>query len=103
MNWKTYSSDKIKPLKIAVDSSQYEDKVEASTILNEYINQVYFSGQRKVKDDAFVLGTDLKKEAKVISVRNLPADFALNTFPEEEITQFIDAYERKMLAREINL
>ena len=55
---KTYSSDKkSKPLKFAVDSSQYEDKVEASTILaDEYINQVYFSGQRKVKkDDAFVL------------------------------------------------
>ena len=42
---KTYSSDKKqKPLKFAVDSSQYEDKVEASTLLaDEYINQVYFS------------------------------------------------------------
>ena len=54
---KIYSSDKkSKPLKFVVDSSQYEDKVEASTLLaDEYINQVYFSGQRKVKkDDAFV-------------------------------------------------
>ena len=87
-----------------MDSSQYEDKVEASTILaDEYINQVYFSGQRKVKkDDAFVLGTDLKKGTPVISVRNLPADFTRQLhdyqFPEEEVTQFIDAYEKKMLS-----
>ncbi len=81
---KIYSSDKkSKPLKFAVDSSQYEDKVEASTILaDEYINQVYFSGQRKVKkDDAFVLGTDLKKEAS-----DFHAKFAANLLVNYMIT-----------------
>ena len=88
---KTYSSDKkSKPLKFAVGSSQYEDKVEASTILaDEYINQVYFSGQRKVKkDDAFVLGTDLKKEASDFRAK-FAADFTRKLhdyqFSEEEV------------------
>ena len=102
---KTYSSDKkSKPLKIAVDSSQYEDKVEASTILaDEYINQVYFNGQRKVKkDDAFVLGTDLKKERSDFRAK-FAADFTRQLhdyqFPEEEVTQFIDAYEKENAKR----
>ena len=102
---KTYSSDKkTKPLKFAVDSSQYEDKVEASTILaDEYINQVYFSGQRKVKkDDAFVLGTDLKKERSDFRAK-FAADFTRKLhdyqFPEEEVTQFIDAYEKENAKR----
>ena len=74
---KTYSTDKkSKPLKITIDSSKYEDKVEASTLLaDKYINQVFFSGQRKIKKDAdFVLGTDLKKErsdfCELTSLRN---------------------------------
>ena len=48
---KTYALIKIQTFKIPVDSLlQYEDKVEASTILaDEYINQVYFSGQRRSK------------------------------------------------------
>ena len=102
---KTYSSDKkSKPLKFAVDSSRYEDKVEASTLLaDEYINQVYFSGQRKVKkDDAFVLGTDLKKEASDFRAK-FAADFTRKLhdyqFPEEEVTQFIDAYEKENAKR----
>ena len=102
---KTYSSDKkTKPLKFAVDSSQYEDKVEDSTLLaDEYINQVYFSGQRKVKkDDAFVLGTDLKKEASDFRAK-FAADFTRKLhdyqFSEEEVTQFIDAYEKENAKR----
>ena len=101
---KTYSSDKkFKPLKFTVDSSQYEDKVEASTLLaNEYINQVYSSGQRKIKKDvAFVLGTDLKKEASDFRAK-FAADFTRKLhdyqFPEE-VTQFIDAYEKENAKR----
>ena len=46
-----------------------------SILADEYINQVYFSGQRKVKkDDAFVLGTDLKKEASDFRAK-FAADF----------------------------
>ena len=44
-------------------------------LADEYINQVYFSGQRRVKkDDAFVLGTDLKKEASDFRAK-FAADF----------------------------
>ena len=102
---KTYSSDKkSKPLKIAIDSSKYEDKVEASTLLaDEYINQVFFSGQRKIKKDAdFVLGTDLKKERSDFRAK-FAADFTRKLhdyqFPEEEVTQFIDAYEKENAKR----
>ena len=101
---KTYGSDKkSKPLKIAIDSSKYEDKVEASTLLaDEYINQVFFSGQRKIKKDvAFVLGTDLKKEASDFRTK-FAADFTRKLhdyqFPEE-VTQFIDAYEKENAKR----
>ena len=74
------------------------------TILaDEYINQVYFSGQRKVKkDDAFVLGTDLKRKP-VISMRNLLLTFTRKLhdyqFSEEEVNQFIDAYEKENAKR----
>ena len=102
---KTYSSDKkSKPLKIAIDSSKYEDKVEASTLLaDEYIDQVFFSGQRKIKKDAdFVLGTDLKKERSNFRAK-FAADFTRKLhdyqFPEEEVTQFIDAYEKENAKR----
>lgn len=102
---KTYSSDKkSKPLKFTVDSSKYENKVEnASVLADEYINQVYFSGQRKVdKDDQFVLGTDLKKERSDFRAK-FASDFTRQLhdyqFSNEEVTQFIDAYEKENAKR----
>ena len=104
MKRKTYSLiKKSKPLKFAVDSSQYEDKVEASTLLaDEYINQVYFSGQRKVKkDDAFVLGTDLKKEASDFRAK-FAADFTRQLhdyqFPEKKWPSLSMLMKKKMLS-----
>ena len=56
------------------------------------------ANERSKKDDAFVLGTDLKRNAS--DFREICGWFYRKLhdyqFPEEEVTQFIDAYEKKM-------
>ncbi len=98
---KTYSSDKkIQTFKFAVDSSQYEDKVEASTILADEPSIKFTSvANERSKGRCFCLGTDLKRKP-VIS--KFAADFTRKLhdyqFSEEVKDQFIDAYEKKMLS-----
>ncbi len=62
MNEKNYSSDKKSVLKFTVDSSRYEDGVEASTILaDEYIESSLLQWPTKgPKRMMLCLGTDLK-------------------------------------------